>query len=676
MKQGEALDKAESFLRSGALQSATTLARAVLHAEPRQSRALRLLAAIGEAEERFDDAARLFGEAIEADPNDLSAVDGLIRIFHRRGDIDRLIETLLLRLRLEPGNAAYWNDLGAVLEQHGQLESGRCAYARAISILPNLTPAIVNVAAASFRQGNYASAMQFSGRAIALDPYAGRAHLIRGHASQSLRNLASSGPAYRTALSIDPGDPSAWQGLTAVARSEGNHQLVLTIASRAAYIALNDPTALANLAEALRTIGSPAEACRHSRRSVVCSPSLALAHNALALSCTDQGADVDALTAARRALVCDPGRADLKINLGVALKAIGCLRAAEHEIRSGLLRQPDDPGAHMSLATTLLAMGQVEEGLREYEWRHINQASHYDKFPAPRWTGQKLLNGTLLVWGEQGVGDEIMFSQHLRDAAKLAPHMIVECDPRMKSIFERSYPGIEFIPKTTPSSPRLVEADVCAQIALCSLPLALGLTRSSIRSKSPFLVPDAARRDAMRARLAAYGDMPKVGIAWRSLKDTPAMRRHHTRLKEWERVLRTPNVKFVSLQYRDPDDEIDAVRRSLGIEIAPFSDIDMFNDLEGALALGAGLDLVLATATTAYMLASAAGTTVWQMMSKINYRTFGYAADPLSPFIRGYPRQPGAPWSEPINLIAQDLSHWAKLDHAGRQRFQDQSADR
>lgn len=98
-------------------------------------------------------------------------------------------------------------------------------------------------------------------------------------------------------------------------------------------------------------------------------------------------------------------------------QAVGCYRRAvavdpTHApvmLRAGLARRPDDANGHLALATALFSGGNVREGFAEYEWRHTSKDTRYDLVPAPRWDGRPLPYGTLLVWGEQGVGDEMLF---------------------------------------------------------------------------------------------------------------------------------------------------------------------------------------------------------------------------------------------------------------------------
>ena len=414
---------------------------------------------------------------------------------------------------------------------------------------------------------------------------------------------------------------------------------------------------LANLAEAYRSCDQPALAAQLCRKAIALAPAFAQAANNLGLALTDLGNDLAATVCARRAAVIHPHDAGFLLNLGIALKSEARFVEAEKALRAGLALRPDDANGHLALATTLLATGSVKAGLAEYEWRHANGNTRYGLLPARRWTGERIDDGKLLAWGDQGVGDEIMFIQYVRHLQDKVSGVVVECDRRLVSIFERSFPGIEFIAKSPNPSPRLFAADIRAQVALCSLPHVLGLDLEDLRSKGAFLDPDPRRLAEMRSSLAALvpSETLRVGIAWRSLRRTTAARRVHTDLLDWGPILTMPGVSFVNLQYGDCAAEIAEAESRFGIEISKLADLDLFDDLEGGFALGACLDLVISTITTAHCMASATGTETWLLQSRIDYMAFGQSGYPSWPKCLGFVRFPHENWTRPIGLAAEAL---------------------
>ncbi len=647
------LSMAAGLLERRSLAETRALGLSALAETPRRVDALRLLAAVSEAEGQLDEADRYLNDAIEASPGDAGAVDELIRVSHLRGDLRRLGQALLLRLQITPEVPALWNDLGAALEHLDDPRQAIACYRRAVSVDPAYAQGLQNGAALTYRLGRYKDAWQLTWRAIAIGADAGQMLVVAAHALQQLGDGATSRRDYRRALALAPSYVSAWEGLAAVVRQMAADEATLRYIRRSAALTPASPAALSNLCEALRASGEPARAVGFGRRALALAPSLAIAARSLSLALGDLAEDGTATAWARRALQAAPADGELMINLGIALKAQARFREAEHHLRAGLKRRPQDSNGHLALSTALLAAGDIREGFAEYEWRH--PVGFYASLPAPRWDGQPIVDGSLLIRGEQGVGDEIMFIQYVRRLEGRVGRIVVECDPRLVSIFERSLPDIEFVGRVSPPAPRLRAPDIRAQIALLSLPHVLDFDIADLHSRGPFLIADPARQATMSRFVDGLGGNLRIGIAWRSLRRTPVSLRTHTDLAEWAPILSVPGVSFVNLQYGDARAELVQARRQSGADIVALDSLDLFGDLEGGLALGACLDLVISTVTSAYCLPAAAGTETWHLRSQLDYLGFGEDRYVLCPTSTGFVRKADEGWQRPVSALAEAL---------------------
>jgi tetratricopeptide (TPR) repeat protein len=92
-------------------------------------------------------------------------------------------------------------------------------------------------------------------------------------------------------------------------------------------------------------------------------------------------------------------------------------------------------GNHMALAS--LEMGHWEEGFTLYEHRFDLPEFVRRTYPCPMWDGQKV--GKLVIAGEQGLGDEIMFMSCWPFVKDLADEIVLECAERLVPLFERSF---------------------------------------------------------------------------------------------------------------------------------------------------------------------------------------------------------------------------------------------
>ena len=123
----------------------------------------------------------------------------------------------------------------------------------------------------------------------------------------------------------------------------------------------------------------------------------------------------------------------------------------------------------------------------------------------PRWNGEK--GYTVAIYREQGIGDEVMFSQMMNRAIKDCKQVIIDCDPRMVGIFKRSFPkalvfgtgklteGIEWLEDYTPDFH-------CAMGSLYRL--------YNTIDTEPYLRPDPVRVETFSKLMDK--DRPNIGL--------------------------------------------------------------------------------------------------------------------------------------------------------------------
>jgi Flp pilus assembly protein TadD/alkylhydroperoxidase family enzyme len=225
----------------------------------------------------------------------------------------------------------------------------------------------------------------------------------------------------------------------------------------------------------------------------------------------------DALPLYRRALVLDPGDGETLANLAAALSDLGEGAVVEVHARRALALQPNDGRVRNILGWVRLRAGDWS-ALDDYgaRWLEPESESRANLIPAPLWRGEPA--GTLRLYGQFGIGDELVFASMITDAAARAGRVVVEADPRLTSLFARSFPSVEIVPRSTPIDPRMTETDgpgTAFQASTAYLPVVLRRGPGAFPTASGFLKPDPDRVAYWRARFSELGPGPFVGIAWR-----------------------------------------------------------------------------------------------------------------------------------------------------------------
>jgi Flp pilus assembly protein TadD len=264
------------------------------------------------------------------------------------------------------------------------------------------------------------------------------------------------------------------------------------------------------------------------------------------------------------------------------------------------------------LSHSYLYFGDIAKGWDYYDYgfSSLLPAGAYRslrKFKQPFWNGDIEEKKTILIWREQGLGDEIMFSTCLHDVHEANLNIILECDPRLIGIFQRTYPKFKVRGESVDEDHFSKFNDFDFQLAIGSLPKYFRRNISDFEIIPIIWKPLPNISANIKERLEPYQNKILIGICWRSGKLSIERNMHYTALKDWEPLLTNPNYQFVNLVHGNCEDEIAEVEKMFGIRILRWTDIDLRNDLETVLALVSELDCVVSIGSAASVIAGAAG---------------------------------------------------------------------
>jgi ADP-heptose:LPS heptosyltransferase len=214
-------------------------------------------------------------------------------------------------------------------------------------------------------------------------------------------------------------------------------------------------------------------------------------------------------------------------------------------------------------------------------------------------------NQRVLVWGEQGIGDEILFSSIIPELYTTSLKILVKCDKRLIPLFKRSFPvDIIYFSKDKP----VPEDEYDFHIPMGSLPLTFRKSLDSFKKSAlGYLKPDTARAKSIRGQLIHEQGKKLIGISWKTASPTKGSSYRNINLAELARALDSSNTQLVCLQYGDVSNEIEAVKRDFNIEVIQFSDVDNKHDIDGLAALMAACDTVVTVANVTTHLSGALG---------------------------------------------------------------------
>lgn len=338
----------------------------------------------------------------------------------------------------------------------------------------------------------------------------------------------------------------------------------------------------------------------------------------------EQGAAFDrALSFAQRASVIDPGLNIAQFNMGKAFMAKGEITAAIEHYEKAVEMGLTTPGVLKTLSLAHLVSGSFLRGWKLYESRFDGNALDAE---SPRFlTSSKpyikdfknLRKKSVLVWAEQGVGDEIMFGSMLREFYDHVGKLLVQLDTRLIPLFRRSLPkNVIFFERGL----RIPEEKYDCHAALGSLGQHLRPDLESFANKGvKYLWADPRRVSEIQKLLARRSGETIVGISWRSSNHETGQVRSIA-LADFIQSLKTPHVRLVNLQYGPVESEIQQVKRGLGVDVWRCPQLDPTHDLDGLAALIEACDEVVSVGNATAHLSGALGVATTVLLPKMSAR--------------------------------------------------------
>jgi Tfp pilus assembly protein PilF len=462
---------------------------------------------------------------------------------------------------------------------------------------------------------------------------------------------------YRQVLQLQPQHPDALHLLGVIHGDRDEPDAAIDLIRRALRASPDFPDAHYHLANVYLRTGRFGDAERHLRRAVALRPGHAMAWNNLGGVLLQTQRYGEAAACFDAALKIDPALTSALNNYAIACEVDGRFDDVLGVYDRVLAVDPDNVAARYYRALTLLSRGRLAEGWAEYvwRWRRPEAVASHGRFPYPLWRGEDVRGRGVLVWTEQGPGDEILIATMLPDLVARGANVTLLCSNRMRPLFARAFPPLQVL--THDDAPARLPGDIVFQASVSELGAALRPSLDAFGPPAAFLRPDPTRVATLRRR---YGDTrPLVGISWIS-RNAGLEQEKSLPLAAWRPILSVPGVRFVSLQYGDCRAEFEAVGRQAGIDIVHDESVDPLADLDGFAAQVAAMDLVVSVSNTTVHFAGALGLPTWALVPAARgrhwYWFLGRSDSPWYPALRLYRQDRPGSWGGTVDAIARDLA--------------------
>lgn len=517
----------------------------------------------------------------------------------------------------------------------------------------------------AMRARNYVKAKQLLGKAMASEPEDVDVRFKYASNLFELNDFVACAEAFHR-LHVDaPDSRKVWNGCALAYIKLGNFNLATQFLKKLVGKEPENYDAWINLCFTAGSAGQHADTLFYAMRALELKPLDPRSHNNLGCSLLAVQRYKDALISYETAIKLQPDNLDALSNIATIDSLIGnsqqALEVYERCLQLAGTNTEFIDTIKYRMSFDLLRTGQLKEGWAMYDhgFKPVDSRSRSPKrnFPVPQWDGRPLRHERLLVWREQGLGDELMFFAALKDVGQRVENLTIECDPRLIATLQRSFPQATVRQAMIRNAPGLppVDADMDFHIPAGSL---MGLFRNTVddfRRTEAYIKPDPVLQAKFRERLAALPGRHKIGICWRSGMLSAERNSAYTSISDWEPLLRAPDVDFINLQYSDCAAELQNAAEHFGVTIHQWDDLDLKNDLDGVFALASCLDHVASVTAAPSVMAAAVGTPTTVLMPRSAWTLFGSDEYLIFPKMTPIISEPNQPLKNMLPVLAKSI---------------------
>lgn len=599
---GQYLAQARAAQATGNSAAALDLYQSVLVLDAQHIEALNVAGMLLAERGRIEEGMRYLDRAIAADNRIARSYFNRGVLFEQMKRFPEALENYNQCIARDKIFSLAYNSKGLVLTQMGRFDEALDNYRQAINLFPAYADGYFNLGNLLHRMKRYNEALQQFETAIRLGKPNASYHNNKGVVYQSLNRWAEAAECFRKAIAIQPDYAQAFN----------------------------------NLGVVLRELGRFDEALSSYDKSIALDPLFAdpLSNKGILLCYLHRYEE--ALKCYKTAITLRPDFAEAHTNRGFTLQELRRYDEAIHYYDEAIRLVPDNAGAHFNKALALLTLGRHQEGWKEFEWRWQRGDITKPAFTSKEWTGEQDIKGkTVLLHGEQGMGDAIQFCRYVPQVQALGAEIILLVHRPLMKLFE-----------TLPFKVKLIGlGDTEPANDYHGFLMSMPRIFDTIPTNIPYLFADSAKLEEWKTRLGAKGDKKRVGLVWAG---NPKQKNNHNRslgLSHLQALLEhAEHVEFHALQKDISAEEYELLHKHNVVVHSP-----QLNDFSDTAAIIELMDVVVTVCTSVAHLAGAMGKPTWVMLC--------YAAD-----WRWYIDRSDSPWYPSARLFRQDSpANWLKV---------------
>ena len=420
---------------------------------------------------------------------------------------------------------------------------------------------------------------------------------------------------------------------------DGKYEECERLADHLLGITLKDPWVMGLLGTLHMKMDRQGHSLLFFQRAISLDPTIVESWNGLGAALRNVGQEDAARECYKKALEIDPKNVGVWSNLAGTYVNYGEPEKCIEYAQKALEIDPNFSKPKTNMGMAYLEMGEFDKGFDFYRSRKQVETYNSRDYKCPEWDGKN--TKCLVLHGEQGIGDEIMFLTCFEDLKKRVDNIVVECTPRLVNTMRNTL-GVPCYGK-----PKEVLENHKPTAWLAMGDLGYWFRRSGKFTDGVYLKP---------VKIYPKGEKLRIGIGWYG-----GTRKTHDYARNfpapfWKPILSHKNVEYISLQY-GPHGKQEA--NEFGIK----HDQESIDDLDTLIGMVKSCDLVITVCCTLVHIAGALGVPCWVFAPKrIAWRYGTKGSMPWYKSVKLY-RQGEREWQSVVEEVNQDLGKLLEGSH-------------
>ena len=514
-----------------------------------------------------------------------------------------------------PNDFTLCNVLGAIYSMLLDPNMAIKFYEKSIKINPHFAASYSNLGACYRGMKNYPLAIENYNKAIEINPSFCEAYNNLGLVYKDLEDFQNSIKFFESAIIINKKYVSAHNNLGLMYQKVKKFNEALHCFDKAIRLQTNYFEAYTNRGNVKVDLGSFESALVDFNFALEMQPNSAETYNCMGSCYQNMGKLQTARKNFKKAIDINPNFSDAYNNLAVVSEYLMDHENAIIFFKKAIELNDNNHNAKTFLSYHYFLAGDYEKFQQFYKSRLIRRGdlNHVPLGIAkPYYEISDIINKKIVVYDEQGIGDEINFVGFLEEFKKtISKNITLVCSNRLKNLYKNSFPLIPIYTRE--------ELDPQKDKFDCEMPVGSLLEYTSLDQNKnlPFksyIKPSNLLCSFWQKELNNLVPGKKIGIAWKGGMTPGQQLKRSIDLVSLMRHL-PKDGNYINLQYGAHEPEIEEAELKTGRKIIHFADINPLNEVDNSLSIMSNLDHIITIQNSTYHFAGSLGIPTTALLS-------------------------------------------------------------